>query len=352
MQTNKLISFLENSFLKDLLIVPSITDISYNGESINYQHNVYGRRKANISLDFDLVNNFLRQIANMSEKQFSYQSPILDINVGKYRINAVHHSIGKVNNQPSFSFSIRIASTSNHWKEVKIHQSLLLLFQILIKERISIAIGGKTSSGKTEFQKYLISIMSNNTKVVAIDNVIELDSVRNNENIDLTFWQADEKNNAVSLQNLVKNALRNNPDWIVLAETRGEEMLDVLNSAMTGHPIITTLHAKDAKTMKQRMARMAMMSEKKLEYQDVLKDIVEHFPIYVYLGLRTSQKGNIERYISEVLFVDNKGKDYPLYKDLNDRIILYEIPLCFNNVLRLKKDNLSQLKKGWVVTHE
>ena len=56
------------------------------------------------------VIDFIRQIANLSERQFSYLNPNLDVSVSKYRINAVHPSIGRINNEKVCTFAIRIGS--------------------------------------------------------------------------------------------------------------------------------------------------------------------------------------------------------------------------------------------------
>ena len=99
----------------------------------------------------------------------------------------------------------------------------------MIDNKISIVIGGVTGTGKTEFQKYLISSLDSKTRVIIIDNVLELDSIGAFSHLDLNIWQSDDKNGSSNIQNLVKNALRNNPDWIIVAESRGSEMIEILN---------------------------------------------------------------------------------------------------------------------------
>ena len=110
MDIDKAISFLENSFLKELLSKEDITDISYNGQDIFYVDNYLGRLKSDISINKQAAKDFVRQIANLSEKQFSYQIPKLDVSFGKYRFNAVHQSISRKKNEECVCFSIRIAS--------------------------------------------------------------------------------------------------------------------------------------------------------------------------------------------------------------------------------------------------
>ena len=81
MTNEQAIEYIERSFLSSLLKDSEITDISYNGKFIYYMHNNYGRKKSNIIVDLSTVKDFLRQIANTTEKQFSYQTPYLDVSL-------------------------------------------------------------------------------------------------------------------------------------------------------------------------------------------------------------------------------------------------------------------------------
>jgi type IV secretory pathway ATPase VirB11/archaellum biosynthesis ATPase len=74
--------YLEGSFLKDLLALSGVTDISYNGKTLNYVTNEEGRKRSSLLLSTEDVGSFLRQIANLSERQFSYSCPILDVSFG------------------------------------------------------------------------------------------------------------------------------------------------------------------------------------------------------------------------------------------------------------------------------
>ena len=116
---NRLITYLESSFLKDLLMQEDVTDISYNGKSFFYMSNKYGRKKADLVIEDIKIMEFLRQVANLSEQQFSYSEPNMDFSVGKYRINAVHNSIGRVKDGKAFTFVIRIGSENNRIEEDK-----------------------------------------------------------------------------------------------------------------------------------------------------------------------------------------------------------------------------------------
>lgn len=312
----RLLSFIETSFLKPLLDVDTITDITYNGVSIFYMDNNLGRRKSNIVITSDKAIDFIRQIANLSERQFSFTSPTLDISIARYRINAQHSSIVRVGDEKSISFAIRIAS-----KEIRIKNddvfldddSRGILFDAISNKK-SIVIAGPTGSGKTELQKYLISNLEDYCRVIIIDNVQELDYVRFNPNLDVTSWQISPSIPQGNAQELIRNALRNNPDWIVVAESRGKEMSDVLNAVMSGHPIITTLHARSAEMIPHRMLRLIQMNNHEDKAEDILTDIYEHIDYYVYLERKLLKDKKVVRYVDSIASIDENHQLKTIYK--------------------------------------
>ena len=311
MDVKKLTDYLESSFLKDLLSLESVTDISYNGDNIYYIDNRYGRLRRDVEVEPQLVKDFIRQIANLSEKQFSYQSPELDVSFGKYRLSALHQSICRKNNVECVCFSIRIASSKLRIEENEqfFPREVIELLDILIDSNVSIVIGGLTGSGKTELQKYLITRMRENTRTIVIDNILELDQLKINKNLDFNIWQVDENRSKASIQSLVRTALRSNPDWLIVAESRGKEMLEVLNSSLTGHPIITTLHALDIESMPYRMVRMVMMNEQKMDFNDVYQDIAYHMRFYIYMKRKYLNNGAVLRYISSIAYLNGKDME-------------------------------------------
>ena len=339
MDKNKGIYYIENSFLSSLISHPEVTDISYNGKDIYYVSNTFGRKKSEIVIEHQLAKDFIRQIANVSEKKFSYTNPRLDISIGRYRINAIHQSIGRIDDEGVLTFSIRIASKVERINKNSdfLTEDIYLLIQELLKKRQSIVIGGITGSGKTEFQKFLLRNMPENERVIVIDNVQELEQIRN-EKIDLTCWQVDENVKEASAHNLIKSALRNNPDWLLLAEARGEEMVDILNSAMTGLPIITTIHAFDAYSLPYRMGRMMMKSEQKIDYREALKDINYHFHYFFYLN-KEMRGGKVKRYISEIIYSSSKGEATLIYQKDKKKDIYQPLTKEAIKALKLEEDS-------------
>ena len=327
MEKERAIRFIENSFLSSLVTNKEVTDISFNGRDIYYVSNSRGRCKSKIAIEHQVAKDFIRQIANFAEKQFSFTSPVLDTSIGRYRINATHQSVGRILDEGVLTFSIRIASSEEKINKFSdfFTKDIVSLIDVLLANRQSLVIGGLTSSGKTEFQKYLLKSLKENERVIVIDNVMELDQVRN-EYLDLTCWQVDTNNEYISSSGLIRNALRNNPDWLILAEARGAEMVDVLASAMTGLPIITTIHSRDCQSLPYRMGRMMMQSTQKIDYKEALNDIRYHFHYYFYLKKEIKDK-KVKRYISEINFVNDNGKVFSIYKRNGSEHIYNSLPI-------------------------
>ncbi len=313
----KALAFLENSFLKPWLQQEGITDISFNGETLFFQHNRQGRQKAEVVLSKETVLDFIRQVANLTEQLFSYASPILDVSVGPYRINAVHPAIGRKNYDRAVTFSLRIGHSSSALLE---HDAAFMPIELkallvaLLRLDLSMVIAGKTGTGKTELQKFLLLHLPENARIIVLDNVQELEEVANEETLDVTLWQTSGVVNEASFSDLIRNALRSNPDWLIVAEARGKEMIDVLNAAMTGHPVITTLHSQNLPSMTSRMARMVLMGDEHLRYDEVLHDIQNHFPFLIFLERRVNEEGSVERFVQAVAEVQKDGQIKLLYE--------------------------------------
>lgn len=310
----KLIEFIENSFLKELLERESITDISFNGEKLFYQDNLSGRLQSDLVVTNDEVYAFLRQIANLTDQQFSIANPILDVSVGRFRISALHSSLARKNRDKVFNFSIRLGYDKLRIKDDGsfINKRALSLLDEAINKKCSIVIAGKTGTGKTEFQKFLISRMNENTRIILIDNINEFETNYFKDNLDSQTWLVNNQKN--NFDDLIKNALRNNHDWLVVGEARGEEMKACLNSTMSGSPTITTMHARDSESIYHRIARMCMINSKNLVFEETLEDVKEHFKFLVYVKKIFDEKTkSYVRYVDSIS-TNDKGKFLEVYK--------------------------------------
>jgi len=344
------IDFIENSFLKELLKKDSITDISFNGKDIYYKDNLRGRLKSDIVITNKEAYAFIRQVANLTDTLFSVTDPILDVSIGRYRINAIHQSVSRKNREKVISFSIRIGYDKLRIKEDGefIPKQALRLLDFALNSKNSIVISGKTGTGKTEFQKFLMSRIAPNTRLIILDNINELETDFFCKDLDSQSWITLE-NSPANLANLIKASLRSNPDWLIVGEVRGKEMLDLLNSAMSGHPTITTAHAKSAESTYRRLARMAMIGNESLIYEETLTDIYDHFKMIVYLESYYDEKK--KAYIRRV---DSIGTNVE-----GEYTLLYKYPNFYNKLSGVLKNDFelsykefndynAQIKKGEV----
>ncbi|MBQ9457987.1 MAG: type II/IV secretion system ATPase subunit [Bacilli bacterium] len=302
MDKSRIVTYVEASFLAPLLAKDTITDISWNGEALFYEDRAQGRKKAKIPVTNMQVGDFLRQISNYAEAQFTYLNPILDVSFGRYRLNADFFSIVRMRDEKAFSFCLRIGhpgSVVGEDPDFFPGKTKRLLFEALSR-RETIVIAGETGSGKTELQKYLLMNLPSATRVIAIDNVEELELCREEEGtLDFTSWHVDDRNPRASFSALIQNALRNNPDYLLVAEIRGEEMYAALQALMSGNPMITTTHAASMALIPHRLARLAQTGGTNLVYEDLLGDINKHVSLLVYLKKET-KNNRVHRYIQEI----------------------------------------------------
>lgn len=280
--TLQCIDFIENSFLKGLF-TDSVTDIYYNGKNLFAQDNWKGRYFINRKVDGNEVYELIRHIANSMLKNFSISSPILDVAFGNYRLSAVHPSLARYDNKKVTTFSLRKIAPILQIKENDTYLApleVIELLKCLVKTYQSILISGATGSGKTELQKFLVSFMNENDRIILIEESYETYLKEIFPNRDITSWIISNQNGELST--LIRLALRNNPDWIIIAETRGKEAYDMIHSVLTGHPIITTIHSESAEN---NLSRIVQMCKKEIEFEEtaMANIIAKHLKIGVHI---------------------------------------------------------------------
>ena len=266
------VQYLERSSLLPLLEDPNVSDVSYDGEALHHLHAFKGRVRSEIAMSPREAKDFLIQIANLAEKPFSY-------------------SESKIEGDPRF-FPEGAEEMLSSWLE----------------KGESIVIAGISSSGKTELQKYLLSRLGGNRKCVVIDNVDELGLLESSE-AEISTWLTSPR---AGYRELVRNALRHDPDYIILAEARGGEMLDALVSAMSGHPIILSVHGDSLPEIPERMLRLAMQGAERLLEEEVRASIAKNFRNYVLLGRDIGPDGSVRRYLKALGRMDEEGRMEPL----------------------------------------
>lgn len=130
-----------------------------------------------------------------------------------------------------------------------------------VKKRISIVVSGGTGAGKTTLLSILTSAIGPTERVITIEDSAELTLI-NPHVVRLESRPSNiEGSGAVTIRDLVKNALRMRPDRIVVGECRGAEVLDMLQAMNTGHEgSLTTVHANSSRDAITRLETMVMMA--------------------------------------------------------------------------------------------
>lgn len=156
-------------------------------------------------------------------------------------------------------FSNRITSMTRLVQLGSLPPWYATLLSWAVKLRQDIAVAGGTGSGKTTLLNALSCEIDHGERVITIEDSAELRFDPRAHVVRMESRDASiEGTGEVTIRDLVKNALRQRPDRIVVGEVRGEEAIDMLQAMNTGHDgSLTTLHAGTADEAILRLVLMA-----------------------------------------------------------------------------------------------
>ena len=174
--------------------------------------------------------------------------------------------------------------------------------------RANIVIAGGTGSGKTTLLNVLSGSIPAHERVVTIEDAAELQLVQRHV-VSLESRPPNmEGEGAVTIRDLVKNALRMRPDRIVVGECRGGEALDMLQAMNTGHEgSMTTTHANTPVEAVQRIETLCLMSGIDLPLAAIRRQIASSVNLVVQQA-RLSDGSRRVTHISEVTEVSDDGE--------------------------------------------
>ena len=172
-----------------------------------------------------------------------------------------------------------------------------------VENHLNIVVSGGTGSGKTTMLNCLSSFISSTERTITIEDTAEL-QLKQEHVVTLESKDANmEGKGAVSIRDLVKNALRMRPDRIVVGECRGVETLDMLQAMNTGHDgSMTTAHANSPLDMVKRLETMVMTGID-MPVSAIRNQIVAAVDIVVQLN-RLSDGSRKVTHISEIKNLD------------------------------------------------
>lgn len=143
-----------------------------------------------------------------------------------------------------------------------------------VRARLNIIISGGTGSGKTTLLNVLSGFIPENERIVTIEDAAEL-QLQQDHVVRLESRPPDlNGRGAVTIRDLVRNALRMRPDRIVVGECRGGEALDMLQAMNTGHDgSMTTIHANSPRDALARLETLVLMAGMDLPLKVVRQQI-------------------------------------------------------------------------------
>lgn len=175
---------------------------------------------------------------------------------------------------------------------------ILQFLRTAVRSRVSIAVSGGTSTGKSTFLNALLKEVPEEERIVTIEDTRELRPITPNT-VALIASKGDQGRAKVTPQELLEASLRMRPDRVMLGELRGEEAFSFLQAINTGHPgSLTTVHANSARDAYDRLALMVLQSGVTLRKQEIIDYLKEVIPVVVQLERLTDGR----RVVSEIVF--------------------------------------------------
>jgi pilus assembly protein CpaF len=171
--------------------------------------------------------------------------------------------------------------------------------QFAVQRRKNILISGGTGTGKTTLLNAVSSYVSDEDRVVVIEDTSELQIDKPNlVRLEARRGQGDLP--AVSIRDLLRTTLRLRPDRILLGEIRGGEAFDLLQALNTGHAgTLSTIHANSAAEALSRFTSCVLMSGIELPYAAIRANIAEALNLIVHIERRQGR-----RFVTEVIEIE------------------------------------------------
>jgi len=140
-------------------------------------------------------------------------------------------------------------------------EEMAAYLQAAVATRLNIIVSGGTGSGKTTTLNALSSFIDNAERILTIEDTAELQLQQVHVGRMESRPPNVEGKGAVTQRDCLRNALRMRPDRIIVGETRGEEVIDMLQAMNTGHDgSMTTIHANNARDGISRLENMVAMA--------------------------------------------------------------------------------------------
>ena len=260
----KIDSLIQDDELEEIMIIGI-------NKPVYVYHRKHGMMKTNIRYDdeqelTDLIDSMARQINRRIDKE----SPILDGRLSDgSRINATippvsadgpSLTIRKFKKDPLTIIDLINSKTLS----LELAAFLWLCFDGLGVRSANAIISGGTSSGKTTTLNALASFINPKERIITIEDTLEL-QIPHEHVIRMETRPSNVENKGeLTMNDLVKNSLRQRPDRIIVGEVRAEEAITLFTALNTGHSGFGTLHSNSARETITRLTTNPMSVPKKM----------------------------------------------------------------------------------------
>jgi len=304
--------------LEDLLEDDSITEIMVNGPSQIYiERNGVLILTDSTFINDASVNTIIERIVSPIGRRIDESQPYVDARLPDgSRVNAIIHPLSLVGP----CLTIRKFSKDPFKVQDLIDFGTLTpavadFMRICVRLRKNIIVSGGTGSGKTTLLNVLSNYLPDNERILTIEDAAEL-RLTQQHIIRLEARPANiEGRGAVSIRDLVRNALRMRPDRIVVGECRGAEALDMLQAMNTGHEgSLTTIHANTPRDALARLETMVLMSGMELP----IRAIREQVGSAVHIICQISRFSDGSRKVNKITEVSGLEGDRITLQDIFD----------------------------------
>ncbi len=285
--------------LEPLVLDEALEEIMVNGydKNIFVFHRKYGHCKTNIVFpnrrDLDFL---LQKIARSVGKNFDADSPLLDARLPDgNRANATYYfvtpkgpslTIRKFTSSPLSIVDLVINGTFSS----EVAGFLWLAVEGWNSDPMNIIVTGGSGSGKTTTMNALANFIRYQERIISIEDTLEIQLGKRDNWVQMETRPAIKGQEGVTMDDLLKNALRMRPDRLILGEVRGPEAETLFIAMDTGHRgCLGTLHSNSAKELMLRLKSPPMNVPESLlpllnlvlvQYKIYIKNVGVHRRVY------------------------------------------------------------------------
>ena len=250
--------------LEELLNDPTISEIMVNGPRRVYVERSGKLMLSDVVFDDDAhVRRIIDRIVSPLGRHIDDSNPMVDARLADgSRVNAVIPPIALCG--PSLTirkFSATPLTVDNLIGFGSMTPMMADFLEAAVMGKLNILVSGGTGSGKTTLLNVLSAFIPATERIVTIEDAAELRLMQDHV-VPMESRPANlEGTGAITIRDLVRNALRMRPDRIIVGEVRGGETLDMLQAMNTGHDgSLTTAHANSPRDALARIETMTMMA--------------------------------------------------------------------------------------------